>query len=122
MSKAYKELLAWSEAQILMEKSQMICPVTRDENERNSGSIEQLYELRDKQASDMADELIYSQDKVADAADYPMFFPHLTLALTASSNEERLSWLGRIRDAVHARIKSAAREELRRADLQGEEP
>lgn len=108
------QLSAFCEAQILMEKLQMICPVNRDENEHNSGNIEQLYEIRDKQASDMADELIYSQDQVADMSDYPMFFPHLTLALTASSNEERLRWLGRIRDCVWERIKSKALDELRK--------
>lgn len=100
----------------------MIDPVERDEQQHNSGMTEAYYDELDKRATELADAFITMPGLVAESSDYPMFFSHLTLALIAESNENRLRWLATIRDNVHARIKTAAREELRKADLAGEEP
>lgn len=122
MSNAIMHLSAWAETQITMEKMQMQCPVERDEQQQNSGVDEQYWDGLEERASELADALIAMPNRVADASDYPMFFHHLTLAMIAESNDSRLHWLATIRDNVHARIKSTAREELRKSDLAGEEP
>lgn len=100
----------------------MIDPVERDERNHNGGWADAYYDELDERATELADERIGSTEEVADASDYPVFFSQLTLALNSDNNEARLFWLAAIRDCVHGRIKSAAHEELRKADLAGEEP
>lgn len=100
----------------------MIDPVERDEQQENSGMTEAYYEELDRRATEQADEMMDDAGEVAEATDYPMFMAHVTLAISATNNDERLRWLATIRDNVWERIKSQAREDLRKADLAGEEP
>lgn len=100
----------------------MQCNVERDEQQENSGMTEAYYDDLDERATELADAHMHDRNSVVNASDYPAFFHHLTFALSSDSNDMRLHWLATIRDNVHARIKSAAREELRKADLAGEEP
>lgn len=119
MSTAKMTLLAWCETELAIERCKMIDPVERDEQQENSGMTEAYYDELDKRATEIADTSIHDPACVADASDYHNFFAQLTLALSADNNDDRLRFLGIIRDCVHARIKSVAREELRKDDLQG---
>lgn len=100
----------------------MTDPVELDEQRYNSGMSEMYYEELDERAKAVADTEIHTPGEVANASDYPAFYHQLTLALTATNNDERLSWLATIRDAVHARIASDARESLRLSDMMDDEP